>query len=292
MTQFKTDFSEYAVDSKPSDWTPRWEASGEEFQVISEVSETVGDKILHIDFPVSKYRALSWNDIGTPSDVEIFARIKSENTALDNARICIRGDGDTNNKIGYTFHIGGDDFYVGRFNANGYSYLDTFDSNTALDDTWYNVRFRVSGESIKTKVWEEHENEPSTWNSEVSNSVVSGEGWAGVGGYYTNYYSSTDFFTVGTDGDSAPDPDYDPREIRVTQTPLEILKGGTPETRLTQLPLEVLSGIPTNRVYQDLVETLSEVSGERITKVYQDSFEILSLSSPISGSKTVVMVIT
>lgn len=291
MTQFKTDFSEYALDVKPSDWTNQWDSSGEQFHIVVEVSSTVGDKILKIDEASSAFRALSWDDVGTPSNVEIFTRIRAENAGSMLIALLLRGDGNISQKIGYVLRIFGDDFYVGHHNGGGFTQLDVFKSNQVVNNTWYNVRFRVSGEEIKVRVWEEHENEPSIWDSEVSDGVVSGEGWVGVHNYH-NAAGSTDFFTVGTDGDSAPDPDYDPREIRVTQLPLEILKGGTPETRLTQLPLEVLSGTPTNRVYQDLVETLSEVSGERITKVYQDSFEVLSLSSPISGSKTVVMVIT
>jgi hypothetical protein len=290
MTQFKTDFSEYAVDSKPSDWTNQWNSSGEQFHIVTEISQTVGDKILKIDEASSARRGLSWNDVGTPHDVEIFARIRNENAYYSNAYLVARGFGEVGNESAYRFLIFNDVFSIGKYVDGSSINITTF--GTPLDNIWYNVRFRVSGEDIKAKAWGDDEDEPDSWNIEETDSSLSGEGWVGVLGFNANYHSSTDFFTVGTGGDSAPDPDYDPREIRVTQLPLEILKGGTPETRLTQLPLEVLSGIPTNRVYQDLVETLSEASGERITKVYQDSFEVLSLSSPISGSKTVVMVIT
>lgn len=290
MTQFKTNFSEYALDVKPSDWTNQWNSSGEQFHIVTEVSQTVGDKILKIEEASSARRGLSWDDVGTPHDVEIFGRIRNENANYANTYLVIRGFGAAGTESGYHFITYSNEFRIGKYINGSVETVGAFD--TPLDNTWYNIRCRVSGEDIKAKAWEEYEIEPDSWDIEETDNSLSGEGWVGVGGYQANYHSSTDFFTVGTDGDEAPDPDYDPREIRLTQLPLEILKGGTSETRLTQLPLEVLSGIPTNRVYQDLVETLSEASGERITQIYQDSFEVLSLSSPISGSKTVVMVIT
>jgi len=72
-------------------------------------------------------------------------------------------------------------------------------------DTYYWVRLRCNGTSIKAKVWADGGSEPGTWDCDATDTSGPGavDGYAGI--YNPNNSTHTwDSFGVGTNGDTAP----------------------------------------------------------------------------------------
>jgi len=72
-------------------------------------------------------------------------------------------------------------------------------------DTYYWVRLRCNGTSIKAKVWADGGSEPGTWDCDSTDTSGPGavDGYAGI--YSPNASTHTwDSFGVGTNGDTAP----------------------------------------------------------------------------------------
>lgn len=72
-------------------------------------------------------------------------------------------------------------------------------------DTYYWVRLRCNGTSIKAKVWADGGSEPGTWDCDATDTSGPGavDGYAGI--YSPNASTHTwDSFGVGTNGDTAP----------------------------------------------------------------------------------------
>ena len=70
-----------------------------------------------------------------------------------------------------------------------------------LTYTWY--RFRISGSSLKFRLWADGSAEPTTWNAEVTNTQITAAGFVGL---YNRTFDDVwyAFVGIGTNGDPAP----------------------------------------------------------------------------------------
>ena len=251
MTTYNTDFTGHTDDVQPTNWTEQWvTASGTALARAGTAAENIGAKYLELDSNSVIYAA-SWDDVdgdANRDNVEVLARFTQDvfSTAVDiGFRVFIRGSGAAAAENAYVLSANEtDELLFSKYVAGTSSSLGIFQLGTgyfvANDHYWF--RLRANGTSIKAKVWKDGDNEPTAWTAEVTDSAVTGVGWVGAGSFDTDNIPELDFFSVGTNGDTAPDPAVDTGvEIRNTQQYTEVLGSVTdPEVRVTQHYIEVL----------------------------------------------------
>lgn len=202
MTLFKTDFSEYATGSQPSDWTEQWN-TGNGSASVTEVSDSIGGKVLALSKTNTSRYALSWNDVGTPADAEVLVRLRRTSNVDQLCRIFIRGGGGvgTENGYGIIYDTVVSGWKVHKYVAGAYTLLNIISKSAALEYWW--IRMRIQGTSLKVKVWKDTYNEPSAWDYEATDSSLS-SGWVGVAATANNQYF--DWFAAETSSGSWPIP--------------------------------------------------------------------------------------
>ncbi|MDD3906475.1 MAG: baseplate J/gp47 family protein [Candidatus Omnitrophica bacterium] len=202
--RFFTDFSEYTTGVKPSDWTERFSASGNWY--VREKEGTTGGKCLEngntLNFGM---RLVAWDDIAAKADVEIVSRLRSSVTGGDYNYLVVRAAGTASTMSGYSVGLygNGTGIVLNRLAGAGVAGLAIY-SYPWQADTWYWMRFRAIGTSLKAKIWADGESEPAEWHIDATNDVVSAGGWVGVGLYASNRYQDFDCVGVGVDGADAP----------------------------------------------------------------------------------------
>ena len=202
-TSYQTDFSEYTTDAQPSDWVEHWH-TGDATALVKEEVAAEGGKYLRIDHSRNGRYAIGWDDIGYLTDVEVLAKVRcSENLDATN-EIIIRGSGpSTSLETGYCVILNkaAGDVKLMKYYGGASSDLCADFAKVLSEDTWYTVRFRVIGDSVKFRIWESSDSEPGTWDKEETDTTI-GAGWAGLGSYYGSY-DDCDYFVVATGGDTA-----------------------------------------------------------------------------------------
>ncbi len=251
MATYKTDFSEYTDDVQPSDWTERWHTGdGSATTKAGTAADNIGSKYLQVESNGQRYIA-TWDDIDVDANrdnCEVLFRFTQDSfstTTDTGTRAFVRGSGSDTTENGYGVSVfETDELIISKFVSAAATNLSVTQLGVGyfVAGDYYWIRFRVNGTSLKVKVWKDAEEEPSVWTSEVTDSAVSGVGWAGVGAEDTDPISEVDFFSAGTNGDTAPFPDVDTSvEIRNTQHFTEVLGANDdPEVRVTQHYVEVL----------------------------------------------------
>jgi len=191
------------------DWTPEWQATTDDWGVVSGPSydDDHAMQFDHHDSRADRY-AISWNTVGTASDVEVLDefRVPSVDSALGyHARVHLRSGGRAGAEEGYWLELEGpeDGFRLGKYTDGDMTTLARFGPPPTAD-TFYYRRFRAEGDTIRAKVWEASSAEPSSWDVEVTDTDHDA-GWVGAGAYDPQAVE-TDVLNVGTGGASAPGP--------------------------------------------------------------------------------------
>jgi hypothetical protein len=70
-------------------------------------------------------------------------------------------------------------------------------------NTYYWIRFRLDGTSLKGRIWADGGAEPGTWTLEATDSAIQGAGWLGAFANNTGN-SDFDFLSYATGGLTAP----------------------------------------------------------------------------------------
>lgn len=245
MTIYATSFGSDTTGSPPATWTQRWTTTGSTWTVIASTPTTQGKYLEHTR-TTTAYRLLSWNDIDADANrdnSEIFTRWRtSAATSAYQVWLILRGSGSAGSETGYVFYnISDTQFRVSRLSSGTLTTIATF-SFTIANSTFYGLRFRVNGTSIKARVWNSQiDPEPSTWQVDTTEATISGVGWVGVGNWASTGTQGFDDVAVGTNGDTAAFPASP--EARDTQAALLVLGAGT-GMRSTQYAALVMGGIP------------------------------------------------
>ena len=245
MTTYSTSFGSDTAGSPPASWTQRWTTTGSTWTVIASTPTTQGKYLEHTR-TTTAYRLLSWNDIDADANrdnSEIFTRWRtSASTSPYQVWLILRGSGSAGSETGYVFYnISETQFRVSRLSAGTLTTIATFSFETA-NNTFYGLRFRVNGTSIKARVWNSQiDPEPSTWQVDTTEATISGVGWVGVGNWASTGTQGFDDVAVGTNGDTAAFPVAP--EARDTRSALLVLGAGD-GMRSTQYAALVMGGTP------------------------------------------------
>jgi len=206
---YETCFSEYAGGAQPADWTERWHTTSAAAQVNDpSVTSLYGAALLDIDHSVANRYLLSWDDLDGSEAIEVLALCRWAADPIFGGimGVVVRGSGDDTSEEGYIAYFQDDTnmVYLKKY-VNGVA--TTLDSHAMAlaDDTWYWMRLRVIGDSVKLKTWAEGDSEPGAWDSEATDSDVTGGGWAGVLTLRSDW-DYVDYFASATYGGTAKLP--------------------------------------------------------------------------------------
>lgn len=192
------------------EWTPRWQSAYEDWTLTTS-TEYEGDSALafeHVGNDGAPF-ALSWDNVGTPADVEILDQFRVPSATGSHARAYLRCSGDTGAENGYwvDFDDGENAFRLGKYTDGTPSTLQTF--GAPAENTFFYRRFRAEGDSLKVRVWPATQNEPVDWDVEVTDSDAS-DGWVGLGSFEPDLVETT-VLSVATGGETAKSIGFDSR---------------------------------------------------------------------------------
>lgn len=221
MTQYSTDFSNYASAAAPSDWTLSADTANVTF-VVAASGGNIRGKVLQAKKTSAPFGVATWNAIDGDANratVEILCRIRFANNVLDTGRPAPGGrivdpstslDGYFGQFTGTAWGTNGLCVVTRRY-LNGVSTLSIVGGQGATftwaANTWYWYRFQLSGNNQRHRVWTgTMADEPGTWNVQWTNSEVTAAGGVGVWMPNADSLAEFDWFSVGTNGDAAPGP--------------------------------------------------------------------------------------
>ena len=260
--QYATDFTEYDVGEAPDDWTERWNTSSSTLEITDQPFSVVAaevdgwepdwdlDNISNGwagDFTFgtetgyniggrtqeSGRRLVRFTDVGTVTDVEIYARFRnfhsSAPTTRSFGRVYARGSGDESNANVYWAECYKDSARVSlrvrKYVDGSVTTLGLYEFSTQtwgygvyLYWEWISIRFRLDGDRLRAKIWFDDYRSPQhrepDWLIDTNDSDHS-SGWVGIGGFSEADYRF-DRVGVGTDGDEAPGSHFSaPRDLAV-----------------------------------------------------------------------------
>lgn len=220
MAQYFTDFGEYTSDVAPTGWTSPF-AGDDTFLVVASVVEGVtGGKVLILENGFTTLESTTWSALGVLSgDVEVLAKVRDTNAFSAHPDVVGRSWYNSSGVILHAEPTTNRRYEGGwRFNGDGLTQIrkkDESDTLTTLssfeaaapkwspDTEWSFFRLRREGTTLKYSWWRSGETEPVDWQQTVTDSDFdSGEVGILVAGGSRGV--AADFFSVGTDGDSAP----------------------------------------------------------------------------------------
>jgi hypothetical protein len=196
-----TDFSEYTTGVQPADWTERWDTAMT--WTAEEDASLTGGKYLFGDRTVNGRYLLSWDDLN-PQDVEILVRWKQVAAGNPSFRVVARASGGDGSEYSYHLHVDsvGDDWRIGRFLNGVHTYLGIEQAHDFRSDIFHWARFRVQGNTISAKIWDDGSAEPTAWDDTDTDGNITSGGWPGVMMNVTDIW--VDFIHIATGGLSAP----------------------------------------------------------------------------------------
>jgi len=214
MAQFFWDSDDKTVstDVTTLGWSERWDA----FDGFIRDDGLNQNAIKPNDVGENLQRAISWDDPedGSHDDIEIYALMSHDDRTQFHG-IFARGSGAAGSETYYILldepGFGNDVIEIEK-RVNGST---TSLGSTAFDspgDTFYCLRFRINGTSLKAKAWipadetDPTADEPAGWGVETTDSEITGTGWSGLNrvlqGDFNRFWTYD--FGVGTNGDAAP----------------------------------------------------------------------------------------
>lgn len=207
------------LGAQPSGWTRRWGSSAT-WEVVDDASSADGQSLQGSTTSNGRH-LLSWDAVGTPSDVEVLSLLRSDTDATDvggvNAtnqnRLYTRAGGSEGSEyavfVGLT---GGDDIVkVEYYTAGSTTRLASPAFSWTAGDRIM-IRFRVEASSVKVKAWipadaaNPTSDEPAAWLFEGTQSSVLGGGHVGVGFYSQPGVRTFEWVSFATDGATAGVP--------------------------------------------------------------------------------------
>lgn len=260
MTTYSTSFDAYTVDVQPSDWTARWVTTTTNYLTRSKASTEGGKVFEHTGTGTAKH-LVTWDAIDADAnraDAEILVRVRPSSSSVELPRLTIRGSGAAAAENGYSvkFDTTGLSYQLQKYVAGAATNLGTAVTGfSPVANVWYYLRFRVNGTTLQMKLWKDGENEPSAWAVTATDSAISAAGWVGIGNQVPTGTRDFDWFSVGTNGDTAPLPTSTATTIRVSQAVTELALATVASARVSQVVNEVaLATVAEARISQLVAE--------------------------------------
>lgn len=268
MTTYSTSFDSYTADVQPSDWTARWVTANANWLTRSKAGTEGGKCLEHTASSLARH-LLTWDALDADADranVEILARVRGIGSSTELPQLTVRGSGAAAAENGYLikFDVNSIGYKLQKFVAGVSTDLGTFVNFTMVSSVWYYVRFRVNGTTLQMRIWRDTEVEPSSWQVTATDSAVSAAGWVGITQQSASNTRDIDWFSVGTNGDTAPLPTSTATQIRVSQAVSEVAHATVAPGRVSQVVAEVAH---------------ASVAPARITQMVTE----VAFSAPIAG---------
>lgn len=199
MAAYASDFSEYVTGNQPNDWTARWVVANVTYTVEAAAEACAMGKKLYIDNNAAARHLISCDDMDGAVDVDIIALVKTSVLA-SGIRICARASGAAGSEYSYVVAITATDVNLFKY-VNGVSTGIGTVNVTLSTSGYYWIRFKLSGTSLKVKLWEYDQVEPYHWILDDTDSDISSGGWIGISSYaisdsYCYYFAATDVGNV------------------------------------------------------------------------------------------------
>lgn len=202
---YVVDFSFSEIGTTPAGWSPKYASSNDDWRTVSESSPR-SSALLRFSSENSTRHALSYDEIGSASDVDILSLFRvtelSQNPT-SGGRLILRGSGSDGSESGYFLNVRDERFGIWRYVDGDSDRLSEWGSPD--ESQWYFGRFRADGEQLRARVWPHEEDEPDSWDADVTDGALSG-GWIGVGSF-SEFVDEWGFVSIGVGGATAPLPD-------------------------------------------------------------------------------------
>lgn len=201
----------YVADlTKTSEWTERWYTGSGSFSLV--------DDYLRVEKSTDDRYLITWNNIDSDpnrADIEVLAKVRfDKQSASPQPGLCgviLRAAGSTSDITGMDLilvnaynNTNDRRVLIDQWKAGSVAQLYGGDAIANTADTWYWVRLRANGSTMKTRHWIDGDEEPETWNISVETTLTTA-GWAG---FYARQPACAPYdlgyFAVGTGGDTAP----------------------------------------------------------------------------------------
>lgn len=162
----------------PANWAADW--------VTTNVSWVEGASGYMRGAPsVSGRHALRWAVPGTKADLEVLVKLRCDRLTGTESYdgIAVRGSGAAGAENGYRCvlfsNAGSPKIDLSSYVSGTLTSIQQPGFTWAVN-TWYWMRVRIAGTSIKARVWADGASEPSTWLIDTTDSSVAGAGWTGI----------------------------------------------------------------------------------------------------------------
>ena len=203
MAQFATNFSEYPNDLQPSDWSRPW--SSGRYVVRAQPSPIPGGKLLRKETG-SFHDVILWDTVGVAAEAEFLALVRFVSGENIQAAGSLRAQppGRTHIEPGIVFGTEARIFLL----VNNSSQGSISASYSYAPNTWHWIRARASGPVVQLKAWPHGQPEPSGWSVQLTSlpAVLQNPGKVGLYSFSGSLFDCA-WFSVGTNGDTAPGPD-------------------------------------------------------------------------------------
>jgi hypothetical protein len=210
MATYFTDFSTYTAGVAPTGWTERWDTAGS-WQVVAGVGFGGSQGLQYVPGTSARH-GLSWDVLDADPDrdnIEFLYRWSSTvggASATNDVRVFARGSGvdATTQANGYSVGPTNTVLRFVKYVAGTSTTTDTA-GGALTANAWYWSRVRINGSTITQKMWADGTTEPTTWAQTITDTSVTGVGWAGV---FITVLAATrmtyDQISIATAGATAP----------------------------------------------------------------------------------------
>lgn len=274
MTTYAKDFSdELTTGVFPSDFTARYSSMSD--WTVEAPTDAEDNRSFQSDGTGSGIQMASWDDIdgdANRDNCEILARWKHTSDVSNTLWLFGRASGSATSEDCYVFTIRSTG-NISIFRYDSGTFNDITDSNINADSLaspvtiftsdadpsfthhptglWSYARFRINGTgatvTLRGKYWIDGismVNEPDWWMVEADDTDanrITAAGWVGVGRAGHTGTVDVDYFSVGTNGDTAPLNASTNTTVRVSTIYAEVLgQEANPNTQMSQHFTEVL----------------------------------------------------
>ena len=209
MAKYIQDFQSFSVGAGlPAGLTDRWHPGT--WSIIQESSDKILRRAAHA---TSGRRALTLNAVDSDADranAEVLVKIRINSTAgsLSTIGAAVRVTGSSSTSAqGYLCTV----FGASQLRLNKYVsdqstvilHTTAAGSTPVAVDTWYWLRFRANGSSLKGKLWADGSAEPGAWAFDVTDSDIPGAGAVGMGHLGNDYVQDFAEIAIATNGETA-----------------------------------------------------------------------------------------
>lgn len=197
MAQYIIDFSRSVEAAQPTGWTHRWDTTYP--FTVKKLTGALGGRTAQAVHAANARSLLSMDVIDGVADLELLGKARHSSASGYHFGLLARCSGAAGSETGYYAQVDGDTLYLGRYNAGVATSLANVTAGVVAN-TFYWIRFRLTGDLLHAKIWEDGTDEPTAWTlSHTDAAPILTGGWNGLAGYAEGTYDY-DAFVAETTG--------------------------------------------------------------------------------------------